>query len=90
MLEKIIKLDKVEIVGMDNIPVIQCRHATWIEEDGVVVGGKSYHRHVITPNTDVSNEPAEIQAMASTLFTQAVKDAYEAQQAEAQLASQEA
>lgn len=78
MLEKITKLDKVEIVGMDSIPMIQCRHATWIEEDGVAVGGKSYHRHVIAPDSDISNEPAEVQAMASAIFTQAVKDAYAA------------
>jgi len=76
MLEKITKLDKVEIVNMDTIPMIQCRHATWIEEDGVVVGGKSYHRHVLAPDSDVSGEPTEVQAMASAIFTQSVKDAY--------------
>jgi hypothetical protein len=85
MLEKITKLDKVEIVGMDSIPVIQCRHATWIEEDGVVVGGKSYHRHVITPDSDISEEPADVQAMASAIFTQEVKDAYAAKMAESAL-----
>jgi len=78
MLEKITKLDKVEVVGMDKIPMIQCRHATWIEEDGTIVGGKSYHRHVVTPASDVSGEPAEVQAMAVALFSQAVKDAYAA------------
>lgn len=80
-------LDKVEIVGMDSLPAIQCRHAIWVEDDetGEVFGGKQYHRHVITPDSDVSNEPASVQAMASAIFTDEVKAAYAAL-----MASQEA
>lgn len=77
-LTKVTKLDKVEIVGMDTIPMIQCRHATWVEEDGTMIGSKQYHRHVITPASDLQGEPSEVQAMALALFTQDVKDAYAA------------
>jgi len=75
-------LDKCEVVNMDTIPMIQCRHAVWVEDDGVVIGGKQYHRHVLTPDSDVSNEPASVQAMAAAIFTDEVKAAYAAKLAE--------
>jgi len=77
-------LDKCEIVNMDTIPMIQCRHAIWVEDDvtGEVFGGKQYHRHVIAPDSDVSNEPASVQAMAAAIFTDEVKAAYAAKLAE--------
>jgi len=77
-------LDKCEIVNMNTIPMIQCRHAIWVEDDetGEVFGGKQYHRHVLTPDSDVSNEPASVQAMAAAIFTDEVKAAYAAKMAE--------
>jgi hypothetical protein len=81
-LTKVSKLDKYEIVNADTIPMIQCRHAVWVEEDGVMIGGKQYHRHVITPADDVSNEDAQIQAVASAIFTDEIKAAYAAKLAE--------
>jgi hypothetical protein len=73
---KVTQLDKTEIVG--PFKHIQCRHATWVEDDGVMVGGKEYSRHVISPNDDVSGEPAETQAIVAAVHTQAIKDAYAA------------
>ena len=73
-LVKITQLDKTEIVG--EFKHVQCRHATWVEEDGVIVGGKTYHRHVIAPGDDVSNEPAETQAIVAAVHTPAVVTAY--------------
>jgi len=86
MLEKKETLDKVEVVNMDTIPMIQCRHAIWVEDDvtGEVFGGKQFHRHVIAPDSDVSNEPASVQAMASAIFTDEVKAAYAAKLAESE------
>ena len=81
-LTKVSKLDKYEIVNADTIPMIQCRHAVWVEEDGVMIGGKQYHRHVITPADDVSNEDPQIQAVASAIFTDEIKAAYAAKLAE--------
>jgi hypothetical protein len=68
------QLDKTEIVG--EFKHVQCRHATWIEEDGVMVGGKTYQRHVIAPGDDVSNEPAETQAIVAAVHTPVVVTAY--------------
>jgi len=79
---KVEKLDKVEVVNMDTIPMIQCRHAVWVEDDGQVIGGKQYHRHVIAPNSDVSGEDAQVQAMATAIFTDEIKAAYAAKLAE--------
>ena len=70
------ELDKMEIVG--NFKHVQCRHATWVEDDGVMVGGKNFHRHVISPGDDVSNESSETQAIVAAVHTQTVKDAYNA------------
>ena len=83
-LVKITQLDKTEIVG--EFKHVQCRHATWVEDDGVMVGGKNFHRHVIAPGDDVSNEPAETQAIVAAVHTDAVIAAYvafqEAQESE--------
>ena len=69
------EIDKYEIVG--QYKHIQCRHATIIERDGVEIS-RSFHRHVIAPNDDVSGEPQEVQDLAALLHTQAIKDAYAA------------
>jgi hypothetical protein len=69
------EIDKYEIVG--PFKHIQCRHATIIERDGVEIS-RSFHRHVVGPDSDVSNEPDEVQALAALLHTQSVKDAYAA------------
>lgn len=68
-------IDKYEIVGVYKH--IQCRHATIIERDGVEIS-RSYHRHVIAPNDDVSGEPQEVQALAAVVHTDEVKAAYQA------------
>ena len=83
-LEKRTVLDKCEIVGMDELPMIQCRHKTFVQdtETGEIIGGSQYHRHVIAPDSDVSGEDVAVQAMAIALFTQEVKDAYAAKMAE--------
>lgn len=67
--------DKIEIVG--EFKHIQVRTATIIERDGVEIS-RSFHRHIVAPNDDVSTESAEVQAIAATVHTAEVKAAYEA------------
>ena len=55
---------------------IQQRAKTSIEEDGVEISF-SYHRNSFMPDADVSGESDEVKAMASSLWTDAVKKAYE-------------
>ncbi len=75
MLTERTEIDKYEIVG--PFKHIQCRHATVIERDGVEIS-RSFHRHVITPNDDVSSEPQEVQDLAALLHTDELKAAYAA------------
>lgn len=71
------EIDKYEIVG--KFKHIQCRHATIIERDGVEIS-RSFHRHVIAPNDDVSGQPQEVQDLAAVLHTPEVIAAYQAAQ----------
>tara|TARA_R110000803_G_scaffold203654_1_gene269344 strand:+ start:271 stop:525 length:255 start_codon:yes stop_codon:yes gene_type:complete len=73
-LVKVNKLDKIEIVT--EFKYVQCRHAIWVEDNGVRVGGKTFSRHVISPGDDVSNEPAETQAIVAAVHTPAIITAY--------------
>ena len=59
---------------------IQERQRTAIVEDGSELS-YSYHRRVLTPDADVSGESSEVQALASAVWTDAVKEAYEAKKA---------
>tara|TARA_B110000285_G_scaffold217793_1_gene266562 strand:+ start:237 stop:473 length:237 start_codon:yes stop_codon:yes gene_type:complete len=56
---------------------IQQRTRTAIVEDGAEISF-SYHRTSFMCDTDVSGESDEVQALASSLWTDAVKAAYEA------------
>ena len=57
--------------------LIQVRTKTAVMEDGVEISS-SYHRHVIAPGDDYSNESADVKKLCSTFHTKAVKDAYKA------------
>ena len=67
--------DKIEIVG--NYKHIQVRTATVIERDGVEIS-RSFSRHVVAPNDDITGESAEVQAICAAVHTDAVKAAYAA------------
>jgi len=66
---------QLEIIPPYN--VIQCRRADIIEKDGAEVG-KTYHRHCRVPGDDVSDDCAELQAVAAALWTTEVVAAYQA------------
>jgi len=73
--------DKIEIVG--DFKHIQVRTATVIERDGVEIS-RSFSRHVVAPDADITGESAEVQAIAAAVHTDEIKAAYAAH-----LASQE-
>lgn len=66
---------KIEIIPPYSI--LQCRRADIVEKDGVEVG-RTYHRHVCVPGDDMSDECAEMQAVATALWTSDVIAAYQA------------
>ena len=75
LIEKTI-VDKVELVENNSI---QVRTATIIERDGTEIS-RSYHRHVVCPGEDVSNEDPKVQAIANAIWTAEVIAAYQASQ----------
>jgi hypothetical protein len=75
LLEKVIKIDQIEIVG--DYKAIQVRTATVVTDDGVELS-RSLHRHVLNCDADVSGEDAEVQAVCNAVWTDEVKAAYAA------------
>ena len=75
MLTERTEQDKIEIVSAHKF--IQIRTATVIERDGTEIR-RSFSRHVVAPDTDISGESTEVQAICNAVHTQAVKDAYAA------------
>ena len=65
--------DKIEVVG--DFKHIQVRTATVIKEDGKELS-RSFSRHVVAPDSDSSNESADVKAMVAQFHTDAVKTAY--------------
>tara|TARA_R110002153_G_C13039922_1_gene469739 strand:+ start:129 stop:380 length:252 start_codon:yes stop_codon:yes gene_type:complete len=65
--------DKIEIVG--EYKHVQVRTATVIKKDGVELT-RSFARHVLAPNADITGESTEVKAICAAVHTQAVKDAY--------------
>jgi hypothetical protein len=74
-LTKEVKIDKLEIVG--DFKHVQCREATIVSEDGVELS-RSFHRHVLTPDSDISAEPQETQDICNAVWTDEVKSAWTA------------
>ena len=70
---KEIQQDKIEVVG--EFKIVQVRTATIIKEDGAEIS-RSFSRHVVAPDADISSESAEVQAISNVVHTDAVKSAY--------------
>ncbi len=69
------QIGKIEVVG--KYKSVQVRTDTVILEDGVELS-RNFHRHVVNPDADISSENAEVQAVCNAVWTQDVKDAYQA------------
>ena len=59
---------------------VQVRTATRILDDGVAVSS-SFHRHVVAPGDDYSQEDPKVQAICAVVQTPEVVAQYQAQQA---------
>jgi hypothetical protein len=74
-------IDKIEVVENGTL---QVREATRILKDGNQIA-QTYHRWSFAPGSDVSDQPANVQAIATAAWTDAVIAAYQAQIAAQQL-----
>jgi len=72
-LEKIMEVDKVELVGSYSI---QVRTATKVMDGGAQIGSTSYHRHVVHPSSNWTNEDTKVKKIADALFDADCKEAY--------------
>ena len=71
-LEKSTKQDKIEIVDVGDWKNIQVRTATMVVEDGTEIS-RTFHRHVVDPNSDLTNESEEVKKLAEIYFTDEAK-----------------
>ena len=75
-LEKQTVVDKIEVIENGSV---QVRTATRIVEDGNVISS-NYHRHVVAPGDDYSQEDARVQAICAATHTADVVAAYQSSQ----------
>ncbi len=67
-------VDLVELVESNHI---QVRTANIIEKDGVEIA-RTFHRHVLAPGDNVTNEDPKVQAIANAIWTPEVIAVYQA------------
>ena len=82
-IEKTKTIDKIEAVG--DFKHIQVRERIDIVEDGHVISS-TYHRWVIAPGQDYSNESVDVKAMCQQFHTEEIINAYNTFVAEQQAA----
>lgn len=73
--------DMIQVVNHGTWSSVQVRTATIVSEDGEELS-RSYHRHVVMPDADLSAEDADVAAICTPVFSDAVKAAYAAAQEE--------
>jgi len=66
-------IGKVEVVG--TYKAVQVAMDTLVKEDGKVIS-QTRHRHVLFPDSDITNEPQEVQNICNAAWTQEVKNAW--------------
>tara|TARA_A100001515_G_C4574958_1_gene210990 strand:+ start:1316 stop:1576 length:261 start_codon:yes stop_codon:yes gene_type:complete len=76
-LEKTVKDDKIEIVDCGDWKNIQVRTATIITDDGKEIS-RNFKRHVVVPNSDLTNESDEVKKLAEIYFTDDAKAKHKA------------
>jgi len=69
--------DIIEVKNIGDWSLVGVRTATVTTEDGVVTSRK-FHRHVVMPDADLTQEDADVSAICTPVFTDAVKAAYAA------------
>ena len=67
-------IDKIEVIETNSI---QVRTATIIEKDGTELT-RTFHRHVVAPGADITNEDPKVQAIANAIWTEEIIAAYSA------------
>jgi len=74
-LTKTTTIDSISVVG--EFKTLLVKESTKVMDGDVLVAEKN-HRASYQPDTDVSTLPEEVQTVANAVWTQAVKDAFQA------------
>ena len=74
-------VDKVEVIDTGDWSMVQVRTATVIKEDDTELS-RSFHRDVVSPADDWSNESDKVKAICDAVHNDTTKAAYEAAQSE--------
>ena len=72
-LEKIQVVEQIEVVGEYSV---QIRETIIVMDDGVQIGGDSYHRHIVNPSMDWSAEDVKVKKICDALFDDDCKEAW--------------
>jgi len=72
-LTKTYTIDKIEVVG--KYKHVQVKQLLIISENGQEIS-RNAHRYVLSPDADITNQPADVQAICNTAWTQEVRDAW--------------
>ena len=72
-LEKVVEVDQIEVKGEYSI---QVRTATKVLDDGKQIGGISYHRHVVHPDSILEGQDAKVKKIAEALWGDEEKEAW--------------
>jgi hypothetical protein len=75
LIERII-VDKIEIVG--KFKHLQVRQDKQIIDDatGEIKASGNWHRYALSPDVDLSGQPADVAAIANAAWTAKIKDSY--------------
>jgi hypothetical protein len=70
---KTTEIDKIEIVG--DYKTIQIREAIIIKENEIELS-KSFNRYSLSPDADLTDQPADIVSLSNIFWTDEIKEAY--------------
>lgn len=73
-LKEVSVIDKIEVLELGGI---QVRRKDKVLKDGVEIAA-TFHRHVVNPGDDLTNEDPKVIAVAAALWTEEVIAAYQA------------
>ena len=79
-LEKTVSIDKIEVV---DIGIVQVRAKTVITEDGQEIS-TTFHRSIIVPGQDTSDQDARVKAICAVVHTPDVIAKYQEREAQKQ------
>jgi hypothetical protein len=75
------KINIVDRIEVTEHGAVQVRTKTAIVENGEQISG-TFHRHIVAPGDDYSNEDAKVKAICAAVHTSEVIAAYQAMQPE--------